>query len=283
MKKRMRVAVTGANGFVGSHFVRSLTSRDWEIVPLVHGGSGLENEVIADFCSDDFCGMLNRLKEIDAVVHLGARTGWDGSCKEDLYVPNVLATAELVKWAKNRGTYFVFTSAALIAGIKETRITEATPDHPQGDYLYSKFLAEEIIKYSGIHCAILRISGIFGGNGPAHLGLNRAISNALKGEVPVLYGTGLIRRNYIYVEDLCNMIQFCIQNRLTGTHLVAGAQVDTVKGMLEAICRVFLPGRAPDLRRGEDGSDQIVETSAHFPPGRSFIDALRHIDQGRRG
>jgi nucleoside-diphosphate-sugar epimerase len=283
MKKRTSVVVTGANGFTGSHLIKSSTSRDWEWVPLVHRGSGLEGEIIADFCSEEFSGTLRGIQNVDAVVHLGARVGWEGSSKEDLYVPNVLATAELVNWAKKKGAYFLFASAALIGGEKETRITKETPDSPMGDYLYSKFLAEEIIKFSGIQCSILRIAGIFGRNGPEHLGLNRAIHNALNGKAPVRYGKGLARRNYIYVEDLCDVIRFCIKNRVVGTHLVAGAQVNTVREMLDAICRVFLPGREPDVRSGAAGFDQVVEPSAHLPLGRSFIDALHHIGQSQTG
>jgi nucleoside-diphosphate-sugar epimerase len=272
-----KILITGANGFTGSHLVRVLGASGYEVIPLDQRGSGLKNEVVIDFCDERFPGVLKGLPPVYGVVHLGARIGWDGSTRAELFQPNVLATAQLVHWAKKTNSYFVFVSAALIAGERNPYINDACLLNTENEYLYSKWLAEEIIKMSEIRHAILRISGIFGRNGPSHLRINRAITDVLAGVPPVRYGDGKIKRNYIYVKDLCNIIKYCLDNTLEGSHLVGGAYGDTIAEMLETICNVLLPGSKPKIREGHPGYDQIIELSHILPTGRTFEAAVKDI------
>lgn len=270
-----RVLITGANGFTGSTLVKTL--EEWEIFPMTQWKTGLKNEVTIDFCDDRFVSVLQTLPRVDAVVHLGTRVGWDGSTRAELFQPNVLATAELVNWAKHHNSTFVFTSAALICGERNTYITAGCGLDTENDYLYSKWLGEEIIEVSGIRHAILRISGIFGKDGPSHLGINNAITGALQGIPPVQYGDGKPKRNYIYVKDLCHIIKNCIDHNIEGTHLVGGSEANTIAEMLGMICDVLLPGSKPGIRPGKSGYDQVIEPSPALPKGRTFEEALHDI------
>jgi len=271
-----RVLITGANGFTGSHLVQSLNTSDWQIIPMSHRAGGLTNEIILDLCHPDFPRVLQFLPPVQAVVHLAGRIGWDGSSRADLFHPNILATGQLLHWAKNQNPdcLFIFASAALICGEKNPHITAHCPLNTENDYLYSKWLAEELIKMSGIPHCILRIAGIFGKNGPTHLGLNKAIANVLQGTPPTLYGSGQFKRNYIYVKDLCRTITYCLDHHLTGTHLAAGTQADSMRTMLETLCRFLLPQQKPDLKPGSNGQDQIIDPSPILPPTRSFEQAM---------
>ena len=283
MNKRKKVLVTGANGFTGSMLIKTLQDSDWKIIPMTQYEIGLENEVTIDFCDKKFMKVLQKLSPMDAVVHLGARVGWDGSTRADLFQPNVLAAAELVNWAKQHNSYLVFASAALICGEQNPHITAGCALNTNNDYLYSKWLGEEIIRMSGVKHAILRISGIFGKNGPSHLGINNAITAALQGTPPVQYGDGNIIRNYIYVKDLCNIIKYCLDNTIEGTHLVGGSQANTIAEMLEIICEVLLPGKKPGIRPGNGGYDQLIDHSPQLPRGRTFKEAVLDIASGGQG
>lgn len=275
-----RVLVTGANGFVGSCLVRMLGGTGWQVVPLVRRSSGLRGEVTLDFCEGNFGDKVHLLPKMDAVVHLGAQVKLGGGAQVELFRPNVLASGHLATWAAEMGAYFVFASSVIVYGVRTIYISSESVIKPDTDYAYSKWLAEELIRMSGVKCGILRIAGVFGKSGPSHLGINVAIDNALKGIAPVQYGEGAVKRNYVYVEDLCSVIRFCIERRLEGTHLVAGSSVNLVSEMLEIICETLLPGRRP--QRVVSGSivyDQIIEHSPHLPQGRSFKEAI--VDIGR--
>lgn len=272
-----KVLVTGANGFTGLHLVQELTGSQWQVLPMVQEKTGFQNEIVVDFCDPTFGQTLESLPPVDAVVHLAAMIGWYGGTRADLFQPNVYATAQLVQWAKKNGSKFVFASAALICGETNTHITAGCPMNTRNDYLYSKWLGEEIIKMSGIPHAILRISGIFGKNGPSHLGINKAIDAALNGTPPVQYGQCKGKRNYIYVKDLCQIIRFCLEQNITGTHLVGGPEPVAIAEMLNTICKHLLPGQTPEHRPGDPGRDQIIDHSPHLPKARPFQQAITDI------
>jgi UDP-glucose 4-epimerase len=283
MNKRKKVLVTGANGFTGNTLIKILPESQWEIIPMTHREMGLKNEVTVDFCDKGFVNVLQGLSPVHAVVHLAARVGWDGSTRAGLFQPNVLATAELANWAKYHNSYFVFASAALICGERNPHITAGCVLNTDNDYLYSKWLGEEMIRMSGIKHGILRIAGIFGKNGPSHLGINNAITGALKGIPPVQYGNGKIKRNYVYVKDLCNMIKYCLEHTIEGTHLIGGSQAIGIAEMLEIICDVLLPGEKPVIQPGKGGHNQLVQPSPLLPGGRTFKEAILDIASASGG
>jgi len=274
---RKRVLVTGANGFIGSTFLKRLADTKWEVISLKRKSSILKNEVILDFCDEDFYVKIDALPKVDAVIHLGARIGWDGSSRSDLFVPNVLATAELARWSNKIGAYLIFASAAIICGLGNPHIESDSKPKFDSDYGYSKWLAEELIKMSEVEHAILRICGVFGKDGPKHLSMNRSIDNALNGIRPIQYGAGNQKRNYIYVEDLADILLYCLENRIKGTHLVAGSNINTISEMLNIICNVLIPGKKPEYKAGDNSHDQIIEHSQVLPKGCSFMDALCNL------
>ncbi len=269
-----RVLITGANGFIGSTFMRRLADTKWEVISLNRKSCRLKNEVVLDFCDEDFYVKIDSLPKVDAVIHLGAKIGWDGSSRSDLFVPNVLAAAELARWSNKIGAYLIFASTAIICGLSNPYIKSDSKPKLDSDYGYSKWLAEELIRMSGVKYAILRIGGAFGRNGPKHLSLNLSIDNALNGIRPIQYGAGNQKRNYIYVEDLADILLYCLENRIEGTHLVAGSNINTISEMLETICHILLPDKKPEYKAGDNSPDQIMEHSQALPKGRSFKDAL---------
>jgi len=271
---RERVLITGANGFIGRTFLKRLADTKWEVISLKRKSSKLKNEVVLDFCDEDFYVKLDSLPKVDAVIHLGAKIGWDGSSRSDLFVPNVLAAAELARWSNKIGAYLIFASASIICGLSNPYIESDSKPKFDSDYGYSKWLAEELIKMSGVEHAIMRICGVFGKNGPKHLSLNRSIDNALNGIRPIQYGAGNQKRNYIYVEDLAGILLYCLENRIKGTHLVAGSNINTISEMLETICHILLPGKKPEYKAGGNSHDQIIEHSQALLKGRSFEDAI---------
>lgn len=274
---KKRVLVTGANGFVGNNLMSLLADTDIEIIPMVRKSINFKNEVIADFCDSDFSKIVYSLPKVDAVIHLGAKVSFDVNSIKKLFAPNVLATGILANWAGKTGVYFVFASTAIVCGVKNPRITIDSKPNPDTDYSYSKWLSEELIKTSGVKHVILRVGGIFGKNGPHHLGINKAIDNGFKGIAPNVLSSGGEKRNYIYVYDLTKLIAFCLKNEVEGIHLAAGSEINTIHEMLEIICKRLLHGKELMVSDGKAGNDQVIETSPIFPRGRSFEEAIEHI------
>ena len=120
-----------------------------------------------------------------------------------------------------------------------------------------------MIAASGCSHSILRLGGIFCKDGPTHLGINKAISKAIEGIVPKVWGSGNAKRNYIYVKDAAQAIVKCLEERILGVHYLGGEE-KTIKDMVIDICEVFIPGRKPEYFDGEEALDQIIENSNYF-------------------
>jgi nucleoside-diphosphate-sugar epimerase len=272
-----KILITGANGFIGKALLSGINEPGCAIIPLVRKPAGLRNEIAVDFCSSNFKETIDSLPKADVVIHLGARVDLGKAKETELFEPNVLATAQLADWAYKNKSFFIYASTAIVCGAKNPHIDCKSKINPDTAYGYSKWLAEETIKMSGVKHAIFRIAGVFGRSGPHHLGINKTIDGAINNTVPVQIGTGDAKRNYIYVKDLCSVIKFCYERDIQGVHFAAGSCVNTVAEMLRIICDVFLPGRQPEHAEGSRACDQIVAHSDVLPKTRSFFEAIEDI------
>lgn len=199
-----------------------------------------------------------------------------------MFVPNVLSTGCLAYLASLWNSHLIYASTAIVHGVRNESIDSDSLICTDTAYARSKWLGEELVESSGVKHCTLRIAGVFGGNGPAHLGLNRAIASALEGEPPVQIGSGAALRNYVYVKDVARAIVHALQESMTGTHLLAGHESMTVGEMLKHMCDILAPGLQPVVKAGDEASNQIVTPSASLPKTRAFRDALADIQAGYR-
>lgn len=279
MDNARTVLVTGASGFIGRESVKALIRAGWRVTC---GGRSRCDVLDCDFIPLDLSNpgeilALVDTKCFDAIVHLGAHIGWSGATELEMYLPNVISSGCLAYLASQWRAHLVFSSGAVVCGVRNNHIAPDSPAAPDTAYAQTKWLAEQLITAGCARHCILRIGGVFGFNGPEHLGLNRAINGAMKGIPPSLVGSGNALRNYIYVKDVANAIVYALENDIVGTHLLSGSDVQSIRSMLNKVCDVFLPGQTPVVKDGGEASDQVVSASPALPKSRSFMDALVDI------
>ncbi len=275
-----KVLVTGATGFIGANLVEHLLGQDIEIYRGVRQLSANSDEfdVLCNLTDLSSILAISKNYSFHVIVHLSSTIGWSGQSYEDMFVSNVLATGALAKIASQMGSRFIFASAALVHGKNSSLIDDLSQINLDTEYARTKYEAELLLKSILPEACILRIGGVFGYHGPSHLGINRSIAQAISGEAPVLYGDGENLRNYIYVEDLAHVISDIIAKGISGTYLVAGQEVKSVKSMLQEICDGLTNGR--DFIRENRSvrfQDQVITPSADLLNGRSFRSAIASI------
>lgn len=282
MKHAKSVLVTGASGFIGKRVVDLLKRRGWVVTSatrLIKGEVDVE-EIYLDLNHPESILELAKRDPFDAIVHIAAHVGWSGAGMGELFVPNVLASGCLAFLAKNWDSRVVYVSAAIVCGLRTEKIDIDSPVCVENPYAKSKWLGELLFDASDTTYCNLRVGGVYGKFGPSHLGINRAIDRAIRGEPPERIGSGTSLRNYIYVDDVANAIDFSLNEKIVGTHLLAGSEIISISEMLQEICNVFLPGLKPVLRDGNDSPNQVITPSVHFPQTRKFRDALIDIKDG---
>ncbi len=229
---QIKVLVTGGAGYIGSHVVKLLGEKGYEIAIIDNLSSGKKENVLFGKLYEIDLKEEKAVEEIlkefkpDVVMHFAAYIVVPESVAHPLkyYQNNVGNTIKLLSaMRKAEINNLIFSSSAAVYGIpKEVPITEEAELSPINPYGETKVMIEKILrdmsKVGEINYISLRYFNVAGAdpegkigpnyNQPTHL-IIRALKTA-KGEIPYLeiYGTdyptpdGTCIRDYIHVMDL---------------------------------------------------------------------------------
>jgi len=273
------VLLTGATGFIGRATFLALESEGWQVTQgfrllLEDMPKGV---VYLDLADPSTVVALAKSYRFDAIAHIGAHVGWSEDAESEMFASNILSTGCLAYLANIWDAHIIYTSTAIVHGVGTERIDCETPICLDNAYAKSKWLGEQLIVASNARHCILRIAGVFGYAGPSHLGLNRAISMAIKGESPTQVGSGNALRSYVYVKDVALAVCYALKHGLEGVHLLAGHEELSVSEMLEKVCQVLSPSLNPLCIDGIEAKNQVVKPSTSLPKMRDFCEALIDI------
>lgn len=221
--KNVRVLVTGADGFIGSHLAELLVRAGCKVRVLTLYNSfnnwgwletsllKNEMEIVSGDVRDPFlCKSIT--KDIDVVFHLAALIAIPYSYVAPAsYVDtNVTGTLNMVQAAMENGVKrFVQTSTSEVYGTaKYTPIDEKHPLQPQSPYSASKIGADAIAMsyYNSFNfpVVIARPFNTFGPRQSARAVIPNIISQIAAGKEELELGDLTPTRDFNYVEDTCH-------------------------------------------------------------------------------
>jgi UDP-glucose 4-epimerase len=276
-----RALITGATGFLGGYTIQALLGSGFDVVALKRASTELPGvrSVVVDFDDVTQLKRLFMIPRCNVVIHLASNVDLAADASlQSFYPTQVLATTILAALSRSWKAHFVLASSVAVHGDRE-EYGESTGIAPSTAYGRSKYLAELILASAGVPHTILRFGGIFGLDGPRHLGLNVAITEALENDtVPTIHGSGSGRRNYMYVKDAARAVVTAAEDKIAGTHLIAGKERLSIAEMLWALTSTTFNDEEPRVvPNGNRSRDQVIQPSSSFPVGRTFIDALADI------
>jgi uncharacterized protein YbjT (DUF2867 family) len=203
------ILITGATGYIGRHLVARLVAQGERPRCLVRDISRAKRLLPADkvelvqgaTTSPDSLGAA--VQGVDTIVHAAFLTADRKQSTGNEYEnTNVQGTASLIKVAKKAGVKRIIEIGGL--GTK--------PDKP-GSYMQGRYLAEKMLKESGLDWTIIQPSVLFGKNAPFIKGLADLIRTS---PVVPLIGGGKTLFQPIYVEDVVTVLIKVLQDP-TGT------------------------------------------------------------------
>jgi UDP-glucose 4-epimerase len=163
--RKKKYLVTGGLGFIGSHFISSLNSKDHEVV-CVDNLSNSKFSVLDRLYSNldlkiffyptdlTDTGALSLIfddhPDITAIIHFAGLKSINDSIKypNKYYFNNVLSTINLLRFLKDSSVdFFIFSSSATVYGDSPTQpVNEDFPLTGTNPYAWSKIICEQIIR-----------------------------------------------------------------------------------------------------------------------------------------
>lgn len=239
----MKVFVTGATGFVGSHLVRALTARGDQVVCLTRSRAKLERlfaEAPPPFVEgtlDDADALASGSRDADVVFHVAGLTA--ARSRGEFLAVNANATRSLLKIVARAAPNlqrFVYVSSLAAAGPgpRGRPRTENDRAQPVSSYGWSKLAGEESVRQSGMPWTIVRPPTVYG---PGDTEVLKVFKLAKWGVVP-LFGDGRQENNFVYGPDLADALIAAAQATLPGnTYFAAHPEIATQRDLANVIYR----------------------------------------------
>jgi UDP-glucose 4-epimerase len=264
-----RVLVTGGLGFLGSTLAHRLCGFGAEVTvvdslnPLYGGNWFNVREVdgrLTTLVHDlrDLGPVRAHLEAADFVFHLAAQVSYIDSLSmpfEDLML-NAGLTLQLLEECRRLGVkpVVVLASSRMVIGkVDQAFVTEDSPANPVSLYGVHKLASEKYLQIYhqnfGLPTMALRITNPYGPRQQIHHNrycmVGWFIRQALEGRTIQIFGDGLQRRDYVYIDDLAEAFLRCAVSReAIGGVVNIGSGVPTrFRDMVETVVDVVGRGR----------------------------------------
>ena len=302
----MRYFVTGAAGFIGSHFVRELMSGAYGVEPtgvtvydkLTYAGN-LENlaSVSSDprftFVQGDICDgpLLDTvLPGHDVVVNFAAETHVDRSIHgpQDFVVTNVVGTQTLLDACLRHGiprTVHIGTDE-VYGSIDEGSWDENEPLMPNSPYSAAKAAAELLVRAYfvtyGLNVSSTRCSNNYGPYQFPEKVVPLFVTNLIDGGTVPLYGDGMNVRDWLHVDDHCRGIALVVAKGAPGESYNIGGGLELnnrelTERVLEAMGADWDSVQPVEDRKGHDRRYSVNDGKLRalgYAPQHTFEDGL---------
>ena len=286
----MRILVTGAAGFIGSHTCERLVARGHDVVGIdAFDGylypAEIKRRNAADLASlprftlieGDICdrGAIERAitADVDVVCHLAALAGVRPSLAEPLrYLrTNIEGTGVIIERMRALGKQrLVFASSSSVYGAKHgTEIAAFREDEPcltpASPYAATKRMNElQLSAYRdlfGLGVFALRFFTVYGPRQRSDMAIAKFTSAIARGAPIQLFGDGSSRRDYTYIDDIVSGTVAAIERVEPGRYEIynlGGTQTISLRELVDTIERVVGKSAQIDWQPNQPGDVPIT-------------------------
>ncbi|MFA5932972.1 MAG: NAD-dependent epimerase/dehydratase family protein [Microgenomates group bacterium] len=247
----MKILITGAAGFIGSHLVDLLLAEGVgakDLRLIIPKGESLNNlakvpfEIIRGDIRDKK-SVAKAMKGVDVVYHLAAKIDFDGKTYHEYGEINVDGTQNLLDACKGKKIRkFIFFSSigvfGLPAGIGD--IINWDENHPKtytNFYGKSKWEGEKRVMKAhdkwGLPYAIIRPASVYG---PREKGPTYGMYQAIKKHQFLMIGNGKNKMHYVFVGDLVKAARLAeLSRKIKGDYIIGGPSADKFIDIADSI------------------------------------------------
>jgi nucleoside-diphosphate-sugar epimerase len=271
----MKVLITGVAGFIGSNLAERLLSEGYQVLGIDNLAYGLRENIPkgVEFHQLDIRGknIFPLFKGVDMVFHLAAKN-CIADCQDDPVETaeiNVSGSVNVFEASRRAGVRKVIyaESSALYEGssIYPTPESEVKPESFYAlSKLASMYFASAYEKFYGLKFTALRYFCVYGPVQDYRRTIPPVMSafiiKLLKGEQPIIYGTGEKRRDFVYVDDVNDFHLICIRDdRTNGKTFNIGSGVNySVHEILDKVSKMLKVTPDPIYKGDLPGEAQLT-------------------------
>lgn len=261
----MKYIVTGGAGFIGSHLVERLLEGKNEVLVIDDFSEGkvenlpMHNPSLKVFDISILDNIDKLFSNIDIVFHLAAKT----RPQESIKVPEIYNSVNIdgtlnvlqscINWKIKR---LVFISSSSIYGTQGILPTSelATPI-PLSPYALTKLIGEQYCKLFeriyGLESNYIRPFNVFGSRQNPDGGYAAAVPKFIdmlkKGETPYITGDGEQIRDFIYIDNVIDLLLLASESKVFGEAFNAGSESNiTINNLYKMISSLLGKKIKPD-------------------------------------
>jgi len=274
---QVRILVTGAAGFIGSHLTETLRARGDDVVPVdsftdyyeparKHENARDLDVIDLDLETDDLDLLIG---SVDHVFHLAGQPGVRASFGPgfELYVRrNVLATSRVFEVAAREGVRVVYASSSSVYGDAETYPTgEDAQPRPISPYGITKLSCEHLAyayaRATGLDAIGLRYFTVYGPRQRPDMAFTRLLEALASDEAFHLFGDGSASRSFTYVDDaVSGTIAAMDRGRAGAIYNIGGGEEASMKAVFALVQDIS--GRVLRIEQDAAAVGDVRRTSA---------------------
>jgi nucleoside-diphosphate-sugar epimerase len=227
----MKIVVTGAAGFIGSHIAETLTAAGYGVVGIdnfdKHYSTELKrlhaeqiSDVGVDMQEADLANSADIPKDTAVIVHCAAQPGISSDVPfSDYKRNNIQATRNLLASCISQDTspFFLHISTSSVYGLEATGAETAEPK-PASDYGVTKLAAEQLVlsavRQDKLRAVSLRLFSVYGPRErPEKLFTKLIDAGVTASSFPLYKGSREHVRSFTYVGDVVRAIESAVDKR----------------------------------------------------------------------
>lgn len=213
------ILVIGGNGFIGENLCHHLVLRDYNVSSFdIHRPKKMNSSIRyieGDFFDNEI--LESALEGIDVVFHSLSTVNPGNSNRRYMlgYSRDFVQSCQLFDLCSKRNIKVIFlSSGGTVYGVqKKQPILEESLANPINHYGSVKLCIESALKVfnkqAHAQMIIARVSNPYGPGQDFHKGVgfvDAAIKNAINNQEIEVWGDGTVVRDYIYIDDVCEML-----------------------------------------------------------------------------
>lgn len=245
----MKVLVTGGAGFIGSHLVKALLDKGYEVAVVDDLSNGDEKNIDkrAKMYTADIV-IFKHIAEVfsdfkpEVVFHLAAHKDVRESVSCPYYDAqiNVLGSVNVFQLCVNHQVQkVIFSSTCAVYGNPDKiPVSELTPTKPLSPYGLFKLTGEQLLYYyfrtDKLKSVTLRYANVYGpGQNSGIIGI--VVDSVKNGKTVSVFGDGSQIRDYVYIDDVVKANLLSLDTDKGGVFNIGSGKGTSVNEIIETV------------------------------------------------